>query len=315
MDNHHVILPGYVGPKPETIEEKSKIKTSIYIWDIQTNKVERYSESSDLCFHDGYIYYPVLAPKSSDPERPHIKKWYEGRFGEERSYVQQFNEDEDRQWARTHVRSPLTGCRELERPAFLEGRISIPLLKNDGYLDAGESININKRDKWVNASLVRPDTGVVELPVVYMQDFNMVEYYEHRLSYLLQNTFWITAWKQTGCITVWWMSHEGKTSKECVRIIDPEKRIAERLDRMTSGAGRLTPTKEGFLLNIGTTLKSWDLVLIGDTTTRTLLSGLMHESAVSPDGCRITFSYAKDWEAVRVGGEGRRTLQMLDVCQ
>jgi hypothetical protein len=313
MDNHRIITTGYVGPKPATVEEKSKIKPAIYIWDIGTGGVEKYADAGALCFDQGYIYYPDPAPITRDSSRPSGSNWFEGLFGQERRYEQLFTKEEGKRWAQTHMRSPITGCREVAQPVSMQGRYWKPLKEGDGYLDGGLH-NVNDPDKKEKTIWKRADGASLEQPFTFIKDFSNITFHEFRDAYFLQKIAWYSTWKRDGCIPVWWLTHVGETNKECITIKGIDVEISRHIDGVTGGGAQLYPTLKGYFVIFGTNRNRYDAVLLGRDKAQILLSGLISSPAVSPDGCKVALSFAKDWEAVSVGGKGRTTLKMINLC-
>ncbi len=312
LDEDRVIFYGYEGPKPKNEEELGKLKYAIYIWDTKNNQVRKYDNGAGLCYQDGYIYYSFPQDYVKDPSKKHSESWKEGLFGNEVAYIKQYNAEEGKDWYKNYERSEIS-CKVSKRPATMQGRYWIPLLEGDGYLDAGKD-NVIHPSEWEQTKYIRGDDVEITLPIKDAEDYNEVSYIDHKKAYLMHNSSWKKDWVAMRCIPIWWLQKSGSITRECVSINKLPSNQLSRLDQGGAGS-RAYPTARGTIFLFGTSSDRWDAYLLRDDTSEKVVSGLIWGMSVSPNGCRIAFSYARNWGAVHFSGRGQRTLMMMDFCR
>ncbi len=320
LDERRVIFEGYAGPEPETVEAQDELDHSLYVWDTSTGEVTRYVEGAQrLCLADGYIYYitdeQIERGKPEDVgENESVTRWMEGAFGEETERRFVFSGTQEyRRWRRDHERSPLTGCRLVERPEGMAGRVWVPLRSEHGYVDMGpmSASSAEAGVTFFRAGASEP----IGLPFNRQQvgPASVEHYYAFNDSYLLaQYAGANDRWKESNCGAVWWLWLSGETERHCV----PAGPWAEH------GSALFDASKAGLLYTSHGTASPSDpghagVYLVGqgeDPTMRRLVVGFVRGVAVSPDGCRMAFTHVPHVEAMRVGGDERRTVKYVEVC-
>ncbi len=310
LDEDRVIFYGYEGPKPKNEEELGKLKYAIYIWDTKNNQVRKYDNGAGLCYQDGYIYYSFPQDYVKDPSKKHSESWKEGLFGNEVAYIKQYNAEEGKDWYKNYERSEIS-CKVSKRPATMQGRYWFPLLEGDGYLDGGKDNTIHPSE-WEKTKYIRGDGVEISLPIKFAEDYNEVSYVTHAKAYLLQKTSWNSYWIKNRCIPVWWLANNGDVKNQCVHINKISNDILRWLELSRGMGSVIYPTVNGYFLVFKN--NRWAGYLISGAGTEVVKYGYIEGVSVSPNGCKIAFSYAKDWEAMRVGGEGQRTVVATNLC-
>ncbi|MBP7712646.1 MAG: hypothetical protein KA217_09330 [Gammaproteobacteria bacterium] len=306
LDDDRVLFLG-----GETVREGrdfGKLRQALMIFDVPKRKttVYRRDVQSLLCVADGRVVY--AAHEEGEEKR------YAGELGKEVHTPWKTKQEVD---AAPDVKfNPLT-CGFFDHAAYkTAGKQVKPLRGGDGVLDLGRP----EREEWTDRNSIRlvrgSDHAVVELPVERRQAYH-VHYAPYRGAYLLArfiNQSSTIEWSRKGCEPMWWLAPDGRTEKECMPY----------LPSLSFGLGHVVPWRDGVLFAHHRGAGQWgpgDAGLYiwnrGDGLLRRVLPGVVSHGvtghpAVSPDGCRVAFGYARNM------GQNRprtRTLRVLELCQ
>lgn len=306
LDNEHVIFHGYevgrVG-KPSPDDGREFRETGLFIWDIPQNKVTKYwsiDSQVGLCVFRGAVTFKQRAKPGQDT--------WNVVTGD--LYGAQQRREEQKIWLNG------TSCRlNQDQPEWVvpDGHRRWGLLEEHGYLDFGVPIWVDPSREAAPIVLYRPDSKKrVELPLTGRQvQFNTM-YVEFANVYLLKGEQ-----RTSDAVPVWQLSPDGTMTK----MLDPKGRDWERM-----GWGNVHLTKKGLFLVGGRagydTVGTAGAYLLVDDHPQRLVSGLVWNESVSPDGCKVAFVHvlhsqagADSFRALQAGKPGTRTLKITDLCK
>jgi hypothetical protein len=302
IDNERVLFLGSEDGKPAVKEHEA-----LLVWDTTKKAVTLQKRNiSSLCYRNGIV---LLGQKIDNPAGgPWKYRFFLGPLGEEQL---QKKEGIDRL---DHL-----NCRIVEKfPGQDQGHFGRYLLDGHGYLDYGET---RPSDLRANPPVVLVKEGAskgIALPFGIRQ-VESLEFYSFKGAYLLYGWFLDSStrivkspWPNTVPHPLWWLMPEGTVSEV---LIPPGV-------WNSGGSLRFTPTMKGVLATYhGGTKSDHDpgtqgIYLIRENeVARTIIRGFVAHVGVSPDGCRVAFSHAPNYEADRrPNGKNRRTLKMIDLC-
>jgi hypothetical protein len=298
LDNDRVIFHGYEVGKFGTKSPKDGHIydiTGLFIWDTTTNTVRKYASLeglTTLCVHAGEVTFAregMLVTGKPDEERqePFPKKYW-------------FNPNSCRYYT--------------ERPYWSEegrkGR-GTPLLEQHGYVDFGEqSMDPAKSRPLVlyppgskDRVLLPLKSDQVDVPPLY------VDFADAYLLKAIQRTSDVAA--------IWLLKSDGTVTQ----VLEPRGVAWERM-----GWGPSFLTKKGLFLVGGRagydTVGTAGAYLLKASSPLKLISGLVWNVEISPNGCKVAFVHvphskagADSFRALQAGRPGTRTLKLIDLCQ
>ena len=285
-----------------------KLRQALMIFDVPKRKttVYRSDTRSNLCFSEGYVMYTA------------------GEAGEKRRFAGEFGREVHTPWLTAEeaalvpdARLNYLTCKVFDYgPHRQSGQSVRPLRDGDGLLQLGPLV----RDEWTQRTpirLLRNSDGVsIDLPIERRQAYH-VHYAPFHSAYLLARFINQTAtieWSAKGCEALWWLSPDGRTEKECMPY----------LPSFSFGLGHLVPWRDGVLFAHHRGAGQWGPGDAGlyiwsrvDGLLRRVLPGVVSHGvtghpAVSPDGCRVAFGYARNMNQNR---PRTRSLRVLELCQ
>jgi hypothetical protein len=302
LDNERVLFLGSEDGKPVAKEHEA-----LNVWDTAKNAVTLQKRNiSSLCYQNGVV---LLGQKIDNPAGgPWKYRFFRGPLGNEQP---QKKESKDR--------LDYLNCRIVEKsPGQDQGHTGRYLLDGHGYLDYGETRSSDLRAN-PPVVLVKEDAskGIV-LPFGKRQ-VESLEFYPFKGAYFVYGAFLDPStrivkhpWPNTVPHPLWWVMPEGTVSEV---LIPPGV-------WNSGGSLQFTPTVKGVVATYhGGTKSDRDpgtqgLYLIRENeVARTIIRGFVARVGVSPDGCRVAFSHAANYEADRrPSGKNRRTLKMMNLC-
>ncbi|ULA63466.1 MAG: hypothetical protein LZF86_110161 [Nitrospira sp.] len=306
IDNEHVVFHGYevsrFGQKSAGDGHELR-ETGIFIWDITQNKVTKYwniDSQVGLCVFHGVVAFKQRVQPGQDlwnVVTGDLNGAHERR-------------EEEKIWING------TSCRQHEQqPEWIsqDGHRRWALLEEHGHLDFGVPIWVDPSGKSTPIVLHTPDSKKnIELPLIGREVQFHATYAEFANAYILKGEQ-----RSSDAVSIWQLSPDGTVTK----ILEPKEQDWERM-----GWGNAHLTKRGLFLVGGragydTVGTAGGYLLVRDHPQR-LLSGLVWNEAVSPDGCKIAFVHvlhsqagADSFRALLAGKPGTRTLKMINFCK
>ncbi len=312
MDNDRVIFVSY-GPKPKTVAENQKRKPAIYIWDTRDNKVEKYTDGRQLCYHEGYIRYAGPDRFPVPGTKYFVAPLYEGPIGQENiTNAQVFEEGSRKTESGPKYNLNPYECRLVEKPDSMDGKVWLPLLEQHGALleldtlpeeiERAQPVVYQRASdkKMISLDIKRDDVGSIS-PRYYMEYRDAYFFHEPTTSSEKLN--------EIDCIRYWWMSDDGKIEGGCQSIL-PFK---------TWNTGMwLFPTSIGVLVTAGK-IGDYDAGTAGyyhvtGDQIRKIVPGWLHNPRLSRDGCKLAYAHTPFLMARRVGSPGETKLKMTNLC-
>lgn len=305
IDNERVMFHGYdVGKmtQPGPGEGHSTAAEGLFIWDTVKGTVTKYWDIDGpvpLCLFRGQIFFTRKVKDKED-----LWLAITGNFGkEERRLVSQ------KLWINGF------SCREsAHKPEWVkeDKHRRWGLLEEHGYLDFGEP-SPGVPAKASPILLYQPNkTQGLQLPFTGEQIRLHVSYFEFDDSYLLEERR-----RTTHAGSVWRLKPDGTVT----RVLEPTGKVWERI-----GWGGVHLTRNGLFLVGGSAGYSATGTaggyLLAKEDPQKLISGLVWNESVSPDGCKVAFVHvlhsqagADSAKSLREGKPGSRTIKMIDLCK
>lgn len=300
LDNDRVIFTGYEIDL-EKIDKEGRYgrEQNIYIWDTRENRRTVYVKNASLgCYFRGYIRYSILNGPSK-----------KGPMGQERTYLDMYYsketwEGEPPEWEEGVRHHPIT-CKAY-RSRGLRGDY-VELLPDHGYLDVRHSRNIQS-DKDAAILWHRFDkAGAVSLSILKSEvDPSHIHYIAFLDSYFMHGWNNIAKREVIQPQAYWIMRPDGSVTKH------------ESLGYF-GGWTNATPMRNGLFvitnaINVHKSLDPGDAgaYWVYQNQPQKVISGMISNFSVSPDGCRVAF--VRDPFDAR-DRESRITLNVIDVCE
>ena len=313
MDNDRVIFVSY-GPKPKTVEENRNRKPAIYIWNTRNNKIEKYADGRQLCYHEGYIRYAGPERLSVPGTDFFVPPLYEGPLGSEKIMNSStFKEGARKSDSGDKYKLNRYTCRMVKKPESMKGKVWLPLLEQHGALDWGTNTIPGAIETEQPLVYRRAPDGEASVLEIKRGDIGLSTsryYVDFRDSYFFQEPVDARGARNVNCIEYWWMSQDGTTEKGC-QSISPLKHLAQ------NGAS-LYPTRLGVFISTG---KSNDydagtlaLYSVNNNSAKKIIVGGHEKLSLSPDGCKLAFVYTPFYMAKRVGSQGEPRLKTINLC-
>lgn len=310
VDDHRVLFLGrHSGKKPTKKDgDVNARKFALFIWDMESNQVKHYVDAiGPACFGAGMVRYAIEKIDSDQP-------------GEQPSYVvgrsKWGTEITERMESR---RGPNTiinrfTCNVVKRPGKFQKRIVELLLPEHGHLDFGPADDLGSPYDNM-ATLVRPNGDRIEtgMPWSAMENLTFHPWAKGYIG-MDQPPVPPKEWSEKRCWPLWTLQPPHKAIRHCVpqgpwvnepkgsQIFHAElTRVGvfvryrhQRKETLYKDSGGYVVTKAG-------------AIKVSD--------GLIQHFAVSPNGCRVAFTYMKDTSTVKEWTPGQRHLRAIDVCK
>lgn len=302
LNDEEVLFGGPTGEtrrRPDGVDEPVN---RVSVWNIRTNEVQRYGEvAAQLCYYDGYIVYWERDVQGK-------RLWVNfGKLGqetrEERGTLKP-GEYFDTHTCRHHSELP-------SLPEWTKGFSVRRLIPQHGFL-------INEygfRNTPYNFCPARAERHqCVPLPIkrnetkgftwyVFKQAYFAVGDYFHPVPNHTAGGYNISPWPKGLPMPVWWLHPDGRTEE----IKLPAGPWLEAF---------VFPTRNGMVtLGKGPSPFLQTLYLIKDVKGISLLNGIFHRQAVSPDGCRFAVTYDPKEERARERGFPPIKLIAFEFCK
>lgn len=301
LDNERVLFLGSEYGKPVAQEHQA-----LLAWDTTKRSITMLKQNiSWLCYRNGVV---LLSQKIDNPAGgPWKYRFFRGPLGEEQPYEQDARDLPD----------PLN-CRAVKINAGQErGHSGRYLIEGHGYLDLGDKHASSRMNPPV-MFFKKSDSEGVALPFGVRQ-IERLDYYDFKKAYFLYGGFFnattgvvSTPWPKTMPHPTWWLTTEGSV----IEVMIPSGVWN------LGGSVQFTPSQQGVLVTYhGGTKSNHDpgkqgiYLVQEDRKIQKIITGFAIRVGVSPDGCKIAFSHAPNYEADRRPNiKNRRTLKMIDLC-
>ncbi len=305
LDNDRVIFLGFDRNDPKYRPEKGEVNLGIFIWDTSNGQTRRYADAKGgLCYSQGYIVYYLGETVHKGKQGTYrLGHFMEGPMGKEKKISVRGRG----LWDRTRVLNDLS-CHFEEVPEQMRDRIYVPLLPGHGYLDLGSRTASEENPR----AIFYRHLGAEPIALPFRkQNINWasIRYFPHKGVYVIPTWYYserpphVTPipWFPYTPQPLWLLYPDGRTE----RIMLPWKRWRARADNTYH------VTKEGILITSKNAPDYHGAYLLRGDEYEKVISGHLDGTSVSPDGCKIAFSYLRD---LRHAGR-HRTVRMLDLCK
>lgn len=257
-------------------QNKERINYTVNRWDTRSGTISKgrdFGENSPrLCFYDGQVLYQFRR-KDDSPEAYHGKLGGPERAVDARDYSR---------FCRRVEESPKlpkwTGGREIR---WLE-RI------NDGFVDFGDS------QKWQENTRVRlyrhgakQEEGI-DLPFGRRDIAPRFPYYQFKDAFFVESHYWVHPRPKEIPYPVFWLHRDGRIEKIADVPWGPWRSRASFF---------VFPVRPGLVLYSHNARNEFDiayagLYLFNAGKVERIVAGWVVGTAVSPDGCKLAFTYA-----------------------
>jgi len=315
LDNQRVLFY-----RLKVVEKNEGITLESLVWDAATGSVGPYPPlqgTAKICVHGDFISYIRRKPGTEKEWLLVYGKVHDGQIVEEqvRSLPNQYQ---------VHPFS----CRyyDVPPPWVVKGREIAPLLEEHGYLDWGPSVgSVDREESSKNTPLTLYHPGAaggVQLSIGRQQVRTYgLSYGPFRKAYLISSVRYrdpVTgvvqhvegSWPKGKSLPVWWLTPEGKTTEVEIPYAP----------FMSRGYRQFLAVKEGIFvrsnaLAVGGGAGDAGGYLVQEGTIRKLITGLLHNPAISPDGCKVAFVHDPYDTEFPKDRAGRITVKAIDLCE
>jgi len=273
---------------------KERVLYAVSRWDTRTAKVSIVQDFSEnlprICFYDGYVLYQFRR-KDNSIEAYHGKLGEPARSVDGKDYGQKF-------------------CRRIDEtlktPQWMEGREVRPLEQlNAGFVDFGD------KQKWLENSPVRlyrfeeVQAGGILLPFGRREIEPRFPYFRFKDAFFVESTYPRVPRPKEIPYPVFWLYRDGRTEKIAEIPWGPWRERASLW---------IAPTSAGIVIGTHnfrteTDLGHAGLYLQTPEGVGKVLTGWINGTVVSPDGCRIAYTYA------RVVTRKNNVLRAMNLCE
>ena len=290
IDNDRILIPGATPTSTGEAEKSSDFLFGLYIWDTKNDTYTLHKRLKDtpavLCYHNGNLIYSVASVPNQDPVL------IGGPLGEEKELQPQV---ENSKWPE------LTTCKNLQPETdVLPEHSSVfteQLRKGDGYLYLGlKKSFLNNSDGKKDTEHIKlysfKENSLIDLPILLKEySSSTTTYSEYGNKYVFvpgwpkdrpySNNQ--TSWPLDKPLLIYIFSSEGKVS---TTMVPPGH---------WNGRPLALPTKKGLLIVTnnapGANSKNAGGYLLTDKKMIKLYDHLTNGIGVSPNGCKVVFSY------------------------
>lgn len=295
LDNNRVLF------KTVKDNEKKRVTTgpfNLSIWDTTTNKVTPYTDyvnSLTVCYREGFVYYAL----ADDPfyVQHQQKNWrhFAGEFGKEKPFVPPSVKNVRYNDMDCRYHTVPVAAEKLEGPKRHDLRF---LLHRHGYLDFGlRSVNHNRKPTLYYR---KGKNEPISLPNLSRQYF---DYYEFKGAYFVRPIGRVNA--------VWWLYPDGKLEEITFPDV-PYKPSGNNL--YSNRKGFFVSFYDGHPPNFKVPGNTGGYLISENGKQIKVISGYLNGEVVSPDGCKITFTYYPYLDATLVADPAPITLKMINFC-
>jgi hypothetical protein len=297
MDSDRIMFSALKAGAGPTSEVGAKTR-EILIYDTRTGKAERYADGQLSCYEAGRIVFVtesiVWVDKETGVAR-FAKRFKHGPMGEEKEEVIPGGGD-----------LPRIGCSDaaVARWQTLPRDQLFTLLRPEhGYLDRGRG-----RDLYTKyVTFVRPGKPPIELSMYGFEARGVALYAPWAETYVL-NADGVGFRPYTG---------RDPSPKPVIRLLKPDGELTElkppdAFFRYFGHSGPIRLTRAGMVytgLGNPKTAEQGAYVVNGQQVAQ-LVEGWVEDLSVSPDGCRLVLSSARDFHLVKYP----RTIKLVQLC-
>jgi hypothetical protein len=289
IDNDRIVFAGGTPTLPDEAEKSNDLQFGIYIWDTKNDTYTLHKKLENapavFCYHDGYLVYSIELPTQH-------QIIIGGRLGEERELQPRI---EGSKWPE------LSKCLNLQPESDIlpehASAFTHALQNGDGYLYLGSKTsfgqNINGEQDTQHAKLYSvKEKTLLDLPIL-LKEFSSstTTYSKYGNQYVFvpgwpKDQPWVnhdTGWPAAKPLTVYMFSNDGNVSTTMVPA------------GYWNGRPQALPTKKGLLIVTnnapGANSKNAGGYLLTAGKMKKLYDHLTNGIGVSPDGCKIVYSY------------------------
>ncbi len=307
LDNHRLRFYGYRAGEPQGPEFHGMsrlIGTGYYIWDTDANQVitDPSLEGAKRICVQGDVLTFLKKPPTDDKQLLVVTRIKGQEMVAPLVNAQWFNR---------------FSCRYYDqKPEWVRGHASLPLLEGHGSLFLKDS----RENNPILFFPLNNETSV-PLPIGTRQvSHNLIQYASFKNAYLLYPIAYIDPetgkedpigpWPKGKSIPMWWLTPDGTVTTEHIPY----------MPFMRGGSRGFYPTRAGIF---STSHKTNGLGKPGDaggylaqgSSVEKLITGLLENVSVSPDGCRVAFLY--DPEDTLYGKDrlNRINVKTINFCQ
>jgi len=318
LDDDTIVFAGDALGKPGTLSEASDRTDAIIVWHLGDSPIpyrdERWLKMGNgriVCAANGVLAYSVGYDTASDGTR--LLKIEEGPPGQTKERIVDYPEQRPRQGLYPFAEDDSAPC-DFYRDPKMNGRHWTVDHDRKFYLDFGPFEQWPPTDDPVTLLSPTVDKAPVVLPVTRKQAiFACTQYHAFSgLFYLQDCGNWEgKSFEKATCRVYWTVNPStAQTERHCVPF-DPV---------LGEGWDQLLPTARGIFFSTSQNMTMSDVGLSGlfwsrGKTTSLVVKGFVQNVSVSPNGCRLAFSYAKALRDIVVGTWGKYSIVAIDVCQ
>lgn len=298
MDNDRIIFSALKAGAGPTSQPGAKTR-EVLIYNTKTGEAKHYADGALLCYAEGRIGYVIERLVWTDPATG------SARFASRMMHGTMGDETERRTGTAPFLDR---GCTLSSQPllqVLSRDRNVILLNPEHGYLDQGRG-----QDYYTNRlTFVRPGKPPIELPM-YGFEARMGAVYAHWADTYVLNS--------EGAAFLPYVRRD-PSPKPVIRLLKPDGELIELAPpdaffKRFGHSGQIRLTRAGMVY---TGLDARDhpgkeegLYLVNGQQVAQLVDGRVEDMSVSPDGCRLALSSARDFNPLKYP----RTIKIVQLC-
>ena len=299
LDDSHVVFIGYGRGIDYSDHERKKIVRNIVIWDIKSNHKEVLKlEPLNLCQWEGNIYY--FKRTQQNHSALYLVKWKDIQRGIVNPVPVKTKYD------------PIEyDCLQTDKPRVttdsvryrLDHSNNVLILWKPSYIDNNikgrVELEINGKKQQLH---IRPDL------------LNSVEYVSFKNAYFIRSksnysSNYDKRLQGDKCLDGWWLSMNGKLSLACIPT----------LSKLSKHGVETYPYKNGYFLvnRLFNYSKAPDIgggYISNDKGVKKIISGLIENVSMSPDGCNMAFLHTFNHIGTRQSKPELPAVKILNLC-
>jgi hypothetical protein len=321
LDNTRLLFPGFTPvPSPPLRGISGKTDSGVFIWDIEENKVTRYSNEVGFCHAAGWIY--LLGEAQYDTVKQSGRMNYRvGPIGQEKAGLCIYDTKQESDC----IHGVNLSCRPADytaRPLGPQSQLLVELRSGDGAIVANPSTRNRPRDttrEQVIEMSRRPIWLVNQaypqgrnLPIQEVEKIHSAAYSEYAKKYILLTDIpkngkpgvhsnWPIHLKQP----VYLLDRNGDV--ETIEVPNPKT----EKERDWTNIDIALPTRAGIIFDGSHGRKGGGIFLYDGKQVTTIDVGQVRALAVTPDGCKAAWAIINDY------GRGLldQRIKYMNVCQ
>ncbi|MDX9996280.1 MAG: hypothetical protein RBS28_13265 [Rhodocyclaceae bacterium] len=307
LDNTQVVFLGFDGKTYRLSESGVKRPMfRVHTWNTETGEITVGAEASKmLCVHAGRIKYATYVLKGGRYAEEEMQ-WFAGNIGEEREADRALEGLTASDWE-THWPT----CQQVKQmpplPTWTEGRSIKRLLPEHGFLDLGVLRGQEDEVKYYPLGAGK-DEGIV-MPFKKGRFSTVtIRFFPFKNAYLIESSHWayVKPWPvDFPTKRLWWLHPDGRVEEYAV----PHHTSYQFY--YASNKGWVFKSNDTSREKVG---EAGLYLVQGEQITR-LVSAVVSNPAVSPDGCRIAYRHDPHDGSTGYDLISRITLRMIDLCE